>query len=65
MAWTNDLVLDLIEEYRKGPCLLNPTEFEYKLTNIKTDACKEIAGAFEGDSVEIRKLINPLLASFI
>jgi hypothetical protein len=44
--------------------MCDPTYFKCKLINKKNDTLKEIADAFECDSIEIRKRLNTLLASF-
>ncbi|CAH1964058.1 unnamed protein product [Acanthoscelides obtectus] len=64
MEWTNDKTLQLIELYRTKECLWNPKSSFYKLLNKKNDAWQGIATEMNCNTIEVKKKINSLLASF-
>ncbi|XP_054283483.1 uncharacterized protein LOC129000544 [Macrosteles quadrilineatus] len=64
MEWTDDKVLELIEEYKARPVLWDPTSADYKLLNKKSDSWKSLAAVMTTDVEEVKKKINSLLSSF-
>lgn len=64
MEWSNEEMLQLIDEYRLRPVLWDPTHNLFKNRNKKEDAWKDLAKLFKTDTVEIKRKINSLLASF-
>ena len=64
MDFTDDQILQLINEYEKYPVLWDPKDKFYKLNNKKKDAWDAIASVFETNGDVLKKKMNSVLNSY-
>ncbi|KAJ2945356.1 hypothetical protein O0L34_g155 [Tuta absoluta] len=63
LEWTNDLVIRLMQEYRKRPELWDASHEMYRVQTLKYETWRALAGVFECDIADLRKKLNSLFAS--
>lgn len=63
-GWTDSKILSLIEEYKKRPCLWDPSDEYNKVSSKKNQAWQEISCVLHYDVNEIKRKVASLLASF-
>ncbi|XP_028167670.1 uncharacterized protein LOC114358010 [Ostrinia furnacalis] len=63
VEWTNDLVIRLINEYKKRPELWDTQHELYRVPTAKYEAWSDMAIEFECDIADLRKKLNSVFAS--
>jgi hypothetical protein len=64
MDFTDDQIINLINEYEKYPVLWDPNHKFYKLNNKKKDAWDEMASFFNINGEVLKKKMNSVLNSY-
>ncbi|KAK9874007.1 hypothetical protein WA026_002359 [Henosepilachna vigintioctopunctata] len=62
--WTDTVTILLIDEYRRHPCLWDPSDPHFKMMGKKSEAWQEVALAMECSVPEIKRKMASVLASF-
>ncbi|XP_044744649.1 uncharacterized protein LOC123306627 [Coccinella septempunctata] len=63
-TWCDSKNLQLIEEYRKRPCLWDPSDDYHKNMIRKNEAWNEIGAALECNVTDVKRKMASILASF-
>ncbi|KAM3957524.1 uncharacterized protein ACR2FA_008491 [Aphomia sociella] len=63
VEWTNDLVIKLVEEYRKKPELWDSSHSWYRVQTAKYEAWTALSNKFDCDIADLRKKLNSIFAS--
>nr|CAH7721711.1 unnamed protein product [Callosobruchus chinensis] len=63
-ACTNELVVELIDNYKLHECLWNAKHIKYKCRNIKHDAWVTLAGKTGKNVAEVKRKVKNILAQF-
>nr|CAH7753868.1 unnamed protein product [Callosobruchus chinensis]CAH7765040.1 unnamed protein product [Callosobruchus chinensis]CAH7767932.1 unnamed protein product [Callosobruchus chinensis] len=63
-AWTNELVVELIDNYKLHECLWSAKHIKYKCRNTKRDAWVTLAGKTGKNVAEVKRKVKNILAQF-
>lgn len=63
LGWTNDHIINLINEYKKKTCLWDPKHPLFRVQAAKYEAWCELAEIFECEIADLRKKFNSIFAS--
>ncbi|KAL2722353.1 uncharacterized protein V1478_009216 [Vespula squamosa] len=64
IIWNNELIIKLIDQYKKYECLWIPSNKHYKCKNIREDAWKKISSVIKVDIVQVKQKMKNLSAQF-
>lgn len=64
VIWDNDLIIKLIEQYKKYECLWIPSNKHYKCKNIREGAWEKISSVIKADIVQVKRKMKNLSAQF-
>ncbi|XP_043671180.1 uncharacterized protein LOC122630592 [Vespula pensylvanica] len=64
IIWDNELIIKLIDQYKKYECLWIPSNKYYKCKNIRKDAWKKISSVIKTDIVQVKRKMKNLSAQF-
>nr|CAI5862376.1 unnamed protein product [Callosobruchus analis] len=63
-AWTNELVVELIHNYKLHECLWNAKHIKCKCRNTKHDAWVTLAGKIGKNVAEVKRKVKNILTQF-
>nr|CAH7769819.1 unnamed protein product [Callosobruchus chinensis] len=63
-AWTNELVVELIDNYKLHECLWNAKHIKYKCRNTKLDAWVTLAEKTGKNVAEVKRKVKNIVAQF-